>query len=253
MGNKATRTLFGALILSFAIAAAAQERTILSADYGAGDRDRVDVTERLRVMASDRAVNFVLSSDSLGVADPAYGVVKELWVRVREYNGRINVYRFREGETVNLRLRGWRDHGLNPQAQREYDGYYSRWLESQRRHDRDGIEKAEKRMRQMMLENRIPPDTPFDYLASSELRPAPPDAGRLRIERATYGAGSSIANVTDRVQSLVRDNAILLQVTNDNLGVDPAKGKAKQLNLIYFYQGQRREVTIGENEYVKIP
>jgi len=253
MGCGKRTVLFGTLLLTIAIAAAAQEKTILSADYGAGDRDRIDVTQRLQSMAVDRAVNFVLSNDSLGVPDPAHGLVKELWVRVREYDGRISIYRFREGGPVNIRLRGGHERTLMPEVQRQYDGYYTRWLESQRRHDRYGTEDMERHMRQVMYENHVPPDTPFDYLASPGLHEPSSGWGRLRIERATYGTESKYVDVTDRVQAFVRDNSIQMQVTSENLGGDPARGQLKRLNISYSYQGQRQEVTVDEKRLLTIP
>ncbi len=63
-----------------------------------------------------------------------------------------------------------RDHDhwrrLPPDEQRRFDSYYSRWNEYRRRGDHDQVESMEKRMRDVMARNGIPPDVPFDRIAS---------------------------------------------------------------------------------------
>ena len=242
------------VVSALAASAAAQERVILSADYGVGDRNRTDVTSQVQSMGEDRMLNFPVKPDALGIADPAYGSVKELWIRVREPNGRVDVFRYRDGQNVELRLDayGMYQGVLAPEWQARFDSYFTRWQENKRRHDRDEVESMEKRMRDIMYHYQIPGDTPFEYIASAQVAPRPSWRG-LRLQQASYGAGDRVSDVTDRLQDLVQNNALEFRVDNRAIGVDPAPGMRKQLVVVYFYRGQRREVSAFEGEYLRIP
>lgn len=56
---------------------------------------------------------------------------------------------------------------LSPDDQREFNKEYAKWQESNARNDRDDIEKHARRMEDIMARYRIPPDTPFDTIATS--------------------------------------------------------------------------------------
>jgi predicted aconitase with swiveling domain len=84
--------------LAIAPWALAQEYQIVRADYGAGDQ-RVDVTQRLRDLARDNAV-FRMGNSTFGV-DPAHGLVKTLRIFARGRDGKIRVFEYREGSTVD--------------------------------------------------------------------------------------------------------------------------------------------------------
>ncbi len=68
---------------------------------------------------------------------------------------------------------------LSADDQRRFDSYYSRWLESRRANDRDGIINMERRMQDLMAQYNIPPDTPFSQIAS----PRAGDSVRPNIPR----------------------------------------------------------------------
>lgn len=55
---------------------------------------------------------------------------------------------------------------LSPEDQQRFDSYYSRWREYRRTNNREETENMEKRMRDVMARNNIPPDVPFDEVAS---------------------------------------------------------------------------------------
>jgi hypothetical protein len=55
---------------------------------------------------------------------------------------------------------------LSSEDQERFDSYYSRWREYRRTHNREETENMEKRMRDVMSRNNIPPDVPFDEVAS---------------------------------------------------------------------------------------
>jgi len=59
-----------------------------------------------------------------------------------------------------------RQDRLSSEDQQRFDSYYSRWQGYRRTNNRDEIESMEKRMRDVMSRNNIPPDVPFDEVAS---------------------------------------------------------------------------------------
>jgi hypothetical protein len=79
---------------------------ILRAYYGVAGRN-VDVTDRLRQLAR-RDLVFRMGNSTFGV-DPAHGVVKTLRIWARGPNGRVRMFEYREGSTVDGSLfTGWR-------------------------------------------------------------------------------------------------------------------------------------------------
>jgi hypothetical protein len=75
----------------------------------------------------------------------------------------------------------------------------------------------------------------------------------LRILKATYGAGARQADVTARVQQLVRDEHLQFKVTNRQLGTDPAPGDDKTLAMTWCSAGRTQQSTTAENGYVNLP
>jgi len=55
---------------------------------------------------------------------------------------------------------------LPAQDQGEFDKHYKKWVDATRKNDRDDIAKEESHMREIMGRNNIPPNTPFDQVAS---------------------------------------------------------------------------------------
>jgi hypothetical protein len=60
---------------------------------------------------------------------------------------------------------GWRGR-LSSDDQQRFDSYYSRWIEYRRTNNRDEIVSMEKRMQDVMTHYNIPPNTPYDQIAS---------------------------------------------------------------------------------------
>jgi cytochrome P450 len=56
---------------------------------------------------------------------------------------------------------------LSPEDQREFDKYYTKWVNDTRKNDRDDIAKDVGRMQEIMGRNHISADVPFDQLAST--------------------------------------------------------------------------------------
>jgi len=79
------------------------------------------------------------------------------------------------------------------------------------------------------------------------------DRGPLRIVRAYYGVQGQTVNVTDILQSRIRDGVLSLVVTNGALGGDPAVGADKVLIVVYRYQGRETATAVREGNTIAIP
>jgi hypothetical protein len=87
---------------------------ILGARYGS-PRSNVDVTQRLRELASRNAV-FRMGNSTFGV-DPDKGVVKTLRIYTRGKRGENRIFEFREGSTVDgSQFNGWGGGGWGRDA-----------------------------------------------------------------------------------------------------------------------------------------
>lgn len=107
-----TRTLLGiaAILLLCASAATAQQWSVQSADWGAGNR-RQDVTKTVRRLVSEP--NFRVNNQSMGI-DPAVGADKTLRIIARDQRGQVRTFTYREGATVPSQMftgSNWSDRG----------------------------------------------------------------------------------------------------------------------------------------------
>ena len=76
---------------------------------------------------------------------------------------------------------------------------------------------------------------------------------RWQIVRAQYGTGDRWADVTSRVQSLVRDGALNFRVDHESLDADPAEGRRKSLRLtVRNGRGQIRELNFADTQQVHL-
>lgn len=77
--------------------------------------------------------------------------------------------------------------------------------------------------------------------------------GSLRILSARYGDDGRYADVTYRLQSMVRGDSLYMRVDNYSMGGDPHVGEDKKLYVTYEFQGQRREVRVKEGHDLRLP
>src|SRR5256885_14111801 len=56
---------------------------------------------------------------------------------------------------------------LSSDDQKEFDKYYTKWVNDTRKNDRDDISKDVGRMQEIMARNNIPASVPFDQIAST--------------------------------------------------------------------------------------
>lgn len=76
---------------------------------------------------------------------------------------------------------------------------------------------------------------------------------RLRILRADYGAEGQFVDVTDTLRSRIDDGRLHLRVDNYSMGVDPLPGRHKWLRIEYVYRGERRNITVDEKTFLRLP
>lgn len=81
-------------------------------------------------------------------------------------------------------------HGvLSPQDQQQYDKYYTKWVDASRKGDQDDVTGNVRHMQEIMARYNIPPNVPFDAVASGGYTaypqnavPAYGTAGRLSVD-----------------------------------------------------------------------
>jgi len=79
------------------------------------------------------------------------------------------------------------------------------------------------------------------------------DWNSLKIIRAYYGVQGRTVNVTDVLQSRIRDGVLSFVVTNSALRGDPAIGADKILIVVYRYQGKESATAVNEGNTLTIP
>jgi hypothetical protein len=181
----------GGLVCLFLVVgtAAAQGGELVAAEYGSGNH-RVDVTPQVRSFVHDGLLRFDVSDQNLGV-DPARGHVKELFIRIRHWDGQTEEFRFPEYAHVNLVL----------DPERGYE-----W------HDRE-----------------------------------------FHIMRAFYGGAGHFADVTELLRSMKRDGRLFVIVDNRSMGIDPDPEVHKVLRVLYWHEGERRQVVVPEHGELRLP
>jgi hypothetical protein len=75
----------------------------------------------------------------------------------------------------------------------------------------------------------------------------------LYIMRAYYGGEGHFINVTDRMRQMVVDGRLYARVDNEHIGVDPDPHVHKVLRILYWFDGQRRQIVVPEHADVRIP
>jgi hypothetical protein len=76
---------------------------------------------------------------------------------------------------------------LSPDDQREFDKAYTKWVNDSRKNDRDDIDKDVRKMQDIMSRNNIPPNTPYEQIASNGYAQQGPYNGAYQ-QNAPYDA-----------------------------------------------------------------
>jgi hypothetical protein len=215
--------LFVLAVVIFAIGAGifvagvvAQEEgwQIVRADYGFKNQ-RNDVTDILQDLLGRGGVNgrVAVTNQTMG-GDPAVGADKSLRIFARNRRNEEREFNYREGGFVEVRM-------FNVRRDERDDRPGTR-VDRDRDRDRDrGWERD--------------------------------DWNSLKIVRGYYGVQGRTVNVTDLLQSRIREGVLSFAVTNSALGGDPAIGADKFLIVIYQYQGNESATAVREGYTLTIP
>jgi hypothetical protein len=142
--QKLLASLISTLACMFFLAglAAAQGGELVAAEYGAGGR-RVDVTPQVRSFMHDGVLRFDVTDQTFG-ADPARGHVKDLYIRIRHWDGNVEEFHFPEYAHVNLVLdpeHGYEWHDREFHIMRAFwggEGHFADVTEALRGYKHDG-------------------------------------------------------------------------------------------------------------------
>jgi hypothetical protein len=186
-----TTSVMGGLaaMFLFTVSAAAQGGELVAAEYGEGRR-RVDVTQQVRAFMHDGVLQMEVENSVFGI-DPAHERIKELFIRIRHWDGNVEEFRFPEHAHINL--------ALDPER-----GY--EW------HDRE-----------------------------------------LHIMRAYYGGAGHFVDVTEILRSNKRDGRLYMPIDNRTMGGDPDPEVHKVLRVLYWHEGQRRQIVVPEHAELRLP
>jgi len=75
----------------------------------------------------------------------------------------------------------------------------------------------------------------------------------FHVMRAYYGGEGHFVNVTERLRHLIENGRIHTRVDNDHLGIDPDPHIHKVLRILYWYQGERRNIVVPEHSVLDLP
>ncbi len=241
---------------------------ILRADYGDGNR-LSDVTARLNSQIQGDQLNLQVTNDTMG-GDPSPNQRKTLTVQYA-YNGREGRVAINEGDYIRL-PDGSGTYPRNLQILRADYGEGNRLsdvtarLNSQIQGDQLNLQVTNDTMGGDPSPNQRKTLTVQYAYNGRQGRVAInegdyirlPDGsatyqGGLQILRAVYGAGNRLSDVTNRLNSQIRDNQLSLQVTNNTMGGDPSPNQRKTLTVQYSYNGSSGQSIVNEGGTLNLP
>ncbi len=209
----------GATLFSAGLGAQEEGWRITRADYGFKNQ-RNEVTDILKDLIGRGGVNgrVAVNNQTMG-GDPAIGKGKSLHILARNRRNEEREFNYNEGGFVEVRVfnvrRDDRDERPANYSGRDHD-------------DRD------------------------DHAANYGNRDHDEWNG-LTIIRGYYGVQGRTLNVTDALQSRIRDGMLSFVVTNSALGGDPAIGAGKTLIVVYRHQGKESATAVREGNTMTIP
>jgi len=209
----------GTTLFSAGVRAQEEGWQITRADYGFKNQ-RNEVTDILKDLVGRGGVNgrVAVNNQTMG-GDPAIGKNKSLHILARNRRNEEREFNYNEGGFVEVRVfnvrRDDRDERPANYGGRDHD-------------DRD------------------------DHAANYGSRDHDEWTG-LRIIRGYYGVQGRTFNVTDVLQSRIREGVLSFVVTNSALGGDPAIGAGKTLIVVYRHRGKEGATAVREGNTLTIP
>jgi hypothetical protein len=259
------------IVLPVFLLGAPRRGEIIRAQYGYGNQ-WVEVTERVRSLIRGEALDFRVDNATLG-SDPAPGRTKILRLQVREKNGKTRRLTFQENEYVSLRgysgsgytgysgfqiLRG--EYGAGNRMMNVTDRLNSQirggQLNIQVTNANMGGDPApgqSKTLRVQYSYNGRQSEVVVNEGDNLNLPDGNTGYSGFQILRGEYGAGNRVMDVTNRLNSEIRGGQLNIQVTNANMGGDPAPGQSKTLRVQYSYNGRQSEVVVNEGDELRLP
>lgn len=242
---------------------------ILNATYGAGNQ-RKDVAALLQSRVAGNRLELQASNENLG-GDPAMNVVKDLLVSYqledRTYQARVSeneMLRLPDPALLTLRITK-ASYGAGTQRKDELTLLQRSMMNDRLDMDVNNTtmegDPALNSVKDLQVtyewqgrayEIRVPEGSSLHLPDVSNTALSSANAG-LRIIGAQYGADTRVVDVTALLNSRVVRNRLAIAATNDALGGDPAVNTAKELYVIYDYNGQRHESRAAEGMQLLIP
>ena len=244
---------------------------ILRADYGA-DNHYANVTSRVIAGIQDDRLRLRVTNDTMG-GDPAENQHKALSVWYR-YNDKMANSVVEEGSDLNLPdnaavFRG-KLHVLRAQYGAGYlyrdvtarlnAGLHGDTLRMRVNNDSMGGDPVHQSKQLTVLYLYDGQQYQVSVNENEELslpargaRPADDTIGELQILLASYGESDDRVDVTRRLNDLIHNSQLQIQVSNATMGRDPSKHHLKRLTVIYMWRGLRNQMSAAEGETISIP
>ncbi len=87
----------------------------------------------------------------------------------------------------------------------------------------------------------------------SNPEPPPGNGHNLWIVSARWGYGGQWMDVTSRLQGMVNNNRIYVNVTPETMGGDPIRGTPKELTVTYRHRGRQNSKVVVEGAILALP
>jgi hypothetical protein len=249
-------------------------REIIRAEYGAGNTWS-DVTNHIHMLVSSGQQNLLVNTATIGT-DPLPGTPKMLRLQVRMPNGNIRQMVFYDNDRVNLRPYVVRyststrfqilsaTYGAGNRAvdvtQRLNSAVRNGQLSLQVSNETMGSDPSYGDLKTLTVAYRHNGQTYREVFREGEYVNLPLGGAyttsrgeRLFITRAEYGVGDRKMDVTDRLNTSIRNGELNLRVANDTMGGDPAPNRLKQLTVWFTHNGRSERVTVSEGNYLVLP
>jgi len=247
---------------------------IVRADYGSGN-NWMDVTERVQSLVQGDSLNFRVAANTVGV-NARRSSIRSLRLQLQDENGRTRQITYRDNQQVNLRIysqsqssslridratygTGYRTSDVTARLNSQIrDGHIDEQVTSQNM----GGDPAPQQTKRLTVQYTMNGQSnqvvinEGDTLRLGDNNAANnggyDDRGSLHINRATYGSGYRTSDVTARLNSQIQNGQINEQVTNQNMGGDPAPQQTKTLTVQYTMNGQANQVVINEGDTLRL-
>jgi hypothetical protein len=264
---------------------------LIRADYGSGSQ-WVDVTQHVRSLIRGESLSFRVNDQTLGI-DSRSNNARVLRLQFRDNNGQTQQLTFKQNKYVNLRVnavanvntsnaptngacfyrKGFNSEGFcleTGRSLRTIPSGFNEQISSIQIFGNalvtvfkdPGFSGDRQSFSSSVSDLRYNAGTNWtDRISSIRVDRADDTTSRydnsygdgLRITRAIYGAGNRTWDVTDRLNSQIRNNQLSMQVSNEAMGGDPSPNQSKTLNVQYSYNGNSAQSIINEGNYLSLP